>query len=79
VVPVILRLPEPLLDVGRLHGLWSSGLLGYRGSAGGLWLDGDEGNASVTKGGHALRHGCRAGPICGARTGFAIPKKIVTP
>ena len=24
-------------------------------------------------------YGCRAGPICGARTGLAMPKKTVTP
>ena len=24
-------------------------------------------------------YGARAGPICGARTGLAMPKKIVTP
>ena len=24
-------------------------------------------------------YGCRAGPICGTRTGLAMPKKTVTP
>src|ERR1041385_70552 len=27
----------------------------------------------------STHYGCLAGPICGARTGFAIPKKTTTP
>ena len=27
----------------------------------------------------AVPYGCLAGPICGVRTGFAMPKKTVTP
>jgi hypothetical protein len=29
--------------------------------------------------GRKAHYGALAGPICGARTGFAVPKKITTP
>ena len=74
-----LRFPGPLPSVACYTACGPQSFLGDLGLAGVRGSTETKVMPRSPRVRHALHHGCRAGPICGARTGFAIPKKIVTP